>query len=249
MRGFGTTDGEQLPLGRQSAIVAAAAHELKNPLTLITYIAQTLGDKNLELTAHEHDEQLRRLLLVSQRSLRLVQHLTISYRLETDQQLAFTFPLEPVNIREICETALHELTPYAREYNQTLRLHTPHCSHNAIANREIVYDIVVNLVDNAIRHNTPGASVDLKPVCRTDHVRLNVHDNGATIHKTELARLRRSLGHEPQPLSTHSGTSGLGLYIATQLAEAMGGSLGLGRPGQGTTFFVNLTRSRQLSLW
>ena len=249
MRGFGKTEGEQLPLGGQTAIVAAAAHELKNPLTLITYIAQTINDKTLDITEQERDEQLSRLLLVSQRALRLVQHLTVSYRLETDRQLAFAFPLEPVNIREVCETALHELTPYAREYNQTLRLHAPHCSHNAIANRDIAYDIVVNLVDNAIRHNTPGASVDVTPVCRADLVRLNVHDSGTTIHATELARLRRSLGREPQPLSAHGGTSGLGLYIATQLAEAMGGGLGLGRPGQGTTFFVNLMRSRQLSLW
>jgi signal transduction histidine kinase len=249
MRGSAKKVGESRLFDDQPAVVAAAAHELKSPLTVITYIAQMLGDQNLGLSDAERAQYLQRLQIVSQRTLRLVQQLTVSYRMGEGSQLGFQFNLEPVNASEVCEAALHELSPYAREYNQTLQFIAGTCPHLVVANREILYDIVVNLVDNAIRHNTPGSAVAVRPHCMQQRVRLDVHDNGQAVKTRELARLRQNLGREPQPFAGHAGTSGLGLYIASQMAGAMGGSLGLGRAAQGTTFFVDLLRSRQLGLW
>lgn len=244
MRGHQET---QLPLlDNQAAVVAAAAHELKNPLTVITYIAQILADPALPLTSQERQEYLERLQLVSQRSLRLVQQLTTSYRLQ--DQLTFQFNLEPVNAREVCESALHELTPYAKQYGQDLQF-TSSRSHIVVANRDVMYDVVVNLVDNAIRHSSTGGRVGVSSVTHGQNIRVAVHDNGASVSKSELNRLRHTLGREPQPFAGHAGTSGLGLYIASQLTGAMGATLGLGRARQGTTFFVDFLRSKQLSLW
>jgi len=244
MRGQSDT---QAPLfAGQPAVVAAAAHELKNPLTVIHYIAQILNDDTLPLTHRERREYLERLQLVSQRSLRLVQQLTTSYRLQ--DQLAFQFKLGPVNAREVCESALHELTPYAKQYSQQLQYRSTR-PHIVVANREVLYDVVVNLVDNAIRHNAAGGQVQVGSRSQGARVRLSVHDNGTAISQSDLNKLRRTLGREPQPFTGHAGTSGLGLYIASQLAGAMGGSLGLGRARQGTTFFVDFLRSQQLSLW
>jgi two-component system phosphate regulon sensor histidine kinase PhoR len=236
----------QHPLGGH-AVIAAAAHELKTPLTLIAYIAQMLADEELGLTQADRIMYVERLKLVSARTLRLVQHLTLSYRLEDAQQQTFSFALEPVNMREVCEAALHEMTPYAREYKQQLQL-AANRTPMVVANREILYDIVVNLVDNAIRHNTPGTAVAVRPAARGEHVRLHVHDNGQGVSAASVARLRRTIGTAPQPIAGLGGSSGLGLYIVGQFAGAMGGSLGLGRAMQGTTFFVDLIRSRQLSL-
>lgn len=246
MRGHKTSQA-QLFAG-QPAVIAAAAHELKNPLTLINYIAQTLSDPTMPLDDAERQQYVERLRLVSQRSLRLVQQLTTSYRLQ-EAQLGFRFNLEPVNAREVCETALHELTPYAVQCGQQLRYTSPR-PHMVVANRDIMYDVVVNLVDNAIRHNNAGNDViSVAAHGRGGHVRLAVHDNGTAVGQSQLNRLRHSIGREPQPLSGHGATSGFGLYIAGQLASAMGGTLGLGRARHGTTFFVDFLRSQQLSLW
>lgn len=239
----------QQPLDGSSAIIAAAAHELKTPLTLISHLSQMLADEQLGLTDQDRAKYAQRLQLVSARTLRLVQHLTLSYRLEDNKQLAFAFELEPVNAREVCEQVLHELTPYAREYSQELQFKAAARPQLVVANRDIMYDIVVNLIDNAIRHNRPGKAVAVQAVTVGDHVRVNVHDDGMGVSKRELNKLRESLGRELQPLSGHAGTSGLGLYIANQLTSAMGGSLGLGNARQGTTFFVDFLRSKQLSLW
>jgi len=246
----GQKEGESLqPLGGPGAVIVAAAHELKTPLTLISHISHILADEALDLSAEEQARYVQRLQLVSQRSLRLIQQLTMSYRLQDAAQLAFAFALQPVNMREVCETALHELTPYAREYRQELQCALPMRPHMVVANRDILYDVVINLVDNAIRHNAPGSAVQLMTARRADRVRLHVHDTGEGIAPSDITRLRRTMGRAPQPFSGHGATSGLGLYIAQQLAGAMGGRIGLGRAPQGTTFFVDLLHAKQLSLW
>jgi signal transduction histidine kinase len=232
----------------EMAALAAAAHELKSPLVLMRHIAQTLSDESLSLTASEKAQYVHRLQFTSERMLRLVQQLAISYRFDDDNTLAFSFPLEPLNAIEVCETVAHELWPYARECNQELRVSTHNCPHLVVANRDILHDIIVNLIDNAIRHNPAGGHVDIGAQCRSDEVRLNVQDQGTGVLPGELHQLRRTLGTQPQPLSGRAGTSGLGLYIVSQFAEAMGGRLGLGRAHSGVRFFVTLMRSRQMSL-
>ena len=172
--------------------------------------------------------------------------MTVSYRIEG--QGAFRFALEPVNMQQVCEQALHELSPYAKEYNQQLHMVIRHRAPVVLANRDILHDIVTNLVDNGIRHNQPGSTVTLSPVTREKQVRLRVHDNGVGMSARTFNRLRSNLGQSPQPFLGHAGTSGLGLYIVQQLAGAMGGRLGLGRVSQGTIFFVDMIRSHQLRL-
>ncbi|HSE61027.1 MAG TPA: HAMP domain-containing sensor histidine kinase [Candidatus Saccharimonadales bacterium] len=230
------------------AALAAAAHELKSPLTLVHHIAQTLASTDLALSEAERAQYLHRLQFTSERMLRLVQQLAVSYRLDRDNQLAFQFQVEPLNVMEVCEEVAHELWTYAKECSQELRVKTHNCPHLVVANREILHDIVVNLVDNAIRHNQAGGKVDIAAVCRSDQVRLTVDDQGAGMAQRDIRRLRSTLGTQPQPFTGHAGTSGLGLYIVGQFAAAMGGSVGLGRPRSGTRFFVDLLRSRQLSL-
>jgi signal transduction histidine kinase len=234
--------------GGELAALAAAAHELKSPLTLVQHIARTLGDRDMPLSEEERAHYLDRLQFTSDRMIRLVQQLAVSYRLEDDKQLAFQFAMQPLSTTEVCESAAHELIPYAREYGQDLQVQSDNCPHVAVANRDILHDIVVNLVDNAIRHNPRGGAVRIVAGCHGDTVRLSVHDQGGGVAKSELRRLRQTLGTQPQPFNGRSGTSGLGLYIVGQFAAAMGGSLGLGRAVQGSHFFVDLIRSKQLSL-
>jgi two-component system, OmpR family, sensor histidine kinase VicK len=230
------------------AALAAAAHELKSPLVLMRHIAQTLSDDSLGLTESEKAQYVHRLQFTSERMLRLVQQLAVSYRLGDDQALTFSFPLEPLNAIEVCETVAHELWPYARAYNQELRITTHNCPHLVVANRDILHDIVVNLIDNAIRHNPSGGTIEIGAHCQVDRVRLSVQDQGTNVQPGDLQRLRQTLGTQPQPLSGRAGTSGLGLYIVSQFAEAMGGSLSLGRARSGMRFLVTLMRSRQMSL-
>lgn len=239
--------GRHYGSGEANTLVAAA-HELKAPLVLMRHLAQSLADTQMLSPAQQRD-YLERLQMTADRSLRFVQHLTLSYRLENDaNQLPFAFAVEPLNMNKVCADALHEMSPYAKQHKQQLQLKGLHCPHLVLANRDVLHDIVINLVDNAIQHNPSGQTVEVMAECRGEQVRLLVRDKGAGATQSELASLDATIGMQPQPLSGRSGTSGLGLYIVQQFAHAMGGNLGMGRSVNGMTFFVDLLRSKQLSL-
>jgi signal transduction histidine kinase len=95
--------------------------------------------------------------------------------------------------------------------------------------------IVINLVTNALRHGTPPVlvSADLRGEC----VQLCVRDHGRALSADEQATLFRRFGTEPTPEST-----GLGLWIVQQLAQAHGGDVRYEPAEPGARFVVTLPR-------
>lgn len=233
---------------QQLQLITAAAHELKTPLTIIAQLAGVLEDADLPLTDAQRQLYLERIRLSAQRTLRLVQGLTTSYRLSQPGQMTFALQLEPVNVAHICEEIAAEMAPLARAQAQTIALRLSARSPVVIADRRLLGSIFFNLIDNALRHNPAQTEVLVDARRRGSMVRAEVRDNGPGIKKSDLARLHQRLGTQAQPILSRSSSSGLGLYIVGQLATAMGGSLGLGRPQRGTLFYVDLLHSRQLSL-
>lgn len=230
----------------QPAELIAAAHELKSPLTLIAHMAATLRDADMGWTPAEQAVALERIQLSAERTLRLVQGLTVSYRLAQESQLGLAFTLEPLNIAQICQEAAHEIAPLAAAYNQTLQLRVSR-SHLVVANNDLVRSIIFNLLDNALRHNPAQAAVRVSLRSHAAVTRLCVQDSGPGFAPGDLKRLNQTLGKRPQPLSGRAGSSGLGLYIASVMAETMGGRLGVGRTKIGADFHLDLLPSKQTS--
>lgn len=229
-------------------LISAAAHELKTPLTVISHLASSLGDPEFLLSADEHYQTAQRIQYTAERTLRLVQDLTFSYRLNQPDQLTFALELEPVNIMQVCEEAAHELTPFAAERAQTIFIKTLHKQqHLVVAHRRLLYSVLFNLIDNAIHHNPPETHVSLSAQKRSSMVRVHVRDDGPGIAQKAFNKFAAQLGRQAQPLTGRAGNSGLGLYVAGQLTTAMGGRLSLGRSAAGADFQVDLLHSQQLS--
>jgi signal transduction histidine kinase len=228
-------------------LISAAAHELKTPLTVIAHLASSIGDPEFELSIDERRQTAQRIQYTAERTLRLVQDLTLSYRLGQSDQLTFALELEPVNLMQVCEEAAHELVPYAKSRTQTIFIRPLHKQHLVVAHRRLLHSVLFNLIDNAIRHNPPETHVNLSAQKKFGNVRLHVRDDGPGISPKVFSRFASQLGKQAQPLTGRAGNSGLGLYVAGQLAVAMGGQLSLGRSAEGADFRVDLLRSQQLS--
>ncbi|HKX24568.1 MAG TPA: HAMP domain-containing sensor histidine kinase [Candidatus Saccharimonadales bacterium] len=225
--------------------LVAAAHELKTPLAIIAHLASALEDESL-VTPESRRESLQRIQLSAERTMRLIQGLTTSYRLN-EQQLSLALNLQPVNINQICEEVAHEITPFAKVHNQTLELQLGQRSQLVVGDKELLHSVLFNLLDNALRHTPPEAEVRMHLRRRSELVRVCVHDSGPGIKASDMAQLKQRLGKQTQPIVTRSSGSGLGLYIAQQLAGAMGGRVGVGTVKSGADFHVDLLRSTQLS--
>lgn len=230
------------------SLLTAAAHELKTPLTIISHLASTLEDPSLEMSFVERQQSLRRIHLSADRTLRLIQSLTTSYRLSQPGQMTFELDLEPVNALQICEEAAHELAPFAASESQSIVVNFGRQAHLVVANRQLLQSVFFNLIDNAVRHNPPETKIIVGSQRQNDRIRINIRDNGPGIRRQDFKELEARLGKLIQPLFGRSSGSGLGLYVAGQLIASMGGNLGVGRPAKGSEFRVELLCSRQLSL-
>jgi two-component system phosphate regulon sensor histidine kinase PhoR len=110
--------------------------------------------------------------------------------------------------------------------------------------------VLTNLVRNAITHTPQGGAVavqagDLGP----DHVEITVSDTGVGIPPEELPRIFERFYRSDASRTRDSGGFGLGLAIAKDLVEAMGGTIGVTSDvGLGTTFRVTLRRAAGTSL-
>jgi signal transduction histidine kinase len=223
--------------------LTATAHELKSPLTLISGLSSTLLAQDEPLNPRQR-EYVERIMLSSDRMLRVVQGLVDAYRVE---QTAFQLQLEPVNIRQVAEEVAHELHPYSQKLGQTIQVRLGRRTTMVVANRLLLNEALFNLVDNALKHSR-GKEVLIGGRLQKEHTRLSVANDGARLTETDFRQLEKRLGGEAQPLHAQAGSSGIGLYIVRQLIAAMGGKLGLERASQGTSIYLDLFTSTQLQL-
>ncbi len=225
--------------------VAAAAHELKIPLSNIHFISESLLD-SLSRAEADNSELLRRQLqLVSdtaRHGLATVDGMTMAY---SARQLKLD--LETLNAGLVCEEVMHQLVPLADILGVKTRLSLPATPPRVVANRRALYSVLSNLCDNAIRHAAGDDGFRLALGRSRHQVVFNVDDYGPKLELAQFRKLKKHLGQQVQPITGRSG-SGLGLVIAAELTEAMHGTLGLIRHRMGgMTFKVCLPASNQLS--
>lgn len=218
--------------------IYVAAHELKAPLVLMRQLSLELQQNGSDGTT------LERLVLSVERSLRLVEQLTRTSRLDDT-----LFASEPLQAEAICRSVAYEMMPFAAQYDQTIMTRVSRRSCLAVGHQSLLTALLVNLCDNALTHNPPGGSVVLSARQRADRVVFSVRDTGPQISRSAFDTLKRQLGKGPLPVGERPRSSGLGLWIASQFAAAMDGRLTMTRHhAAGITVSVSLPHSKQLSL-
>lgn len=234
--------GEGVFVDGLSSLVAAA-HELKSPLALVRQLSLMLETGGI--TGIERKRMLRQISLTSERALRLTSDLTRSARLENAM-----FELEPINPQELCKDIVHELKPLFEAYGRKVQLKQRKHPLLLIANRDLLRRIIMNFSDNALHYADAASAVEIQiqSLQAGEVIRLGVRDFGPALSSDIWRTLKSKLAVAPQSVHARPESSGLGLYIASQFAEAMNGTIGVTRHRNGATFYVDLSASSQLSL-
>ncbi|MGH2905174.1 MAG: ATP-binding protein [Solirubrobacterales bacterium] len=223
---------DQLAHAREAerVVLMSASHELRTPLTAISGYAEGIEDGTI-------DAKTGSAVIVSesQRLERLVQDLLVLARLE---QGTFETRSEQVDLAKVAETARSRLALRAGEAGVNLQTQIAPGAI-AVADSDRVLQIVTNLVDNAVRITPQGGDVTVAAAPGE----IVVSDTGPGIpasdlpHVFERFHLRKRRG-----MGSPDG-SGIGLAIARELSEAMGGSVAVqSKEGEGARFTVSLRR-------
>ena len=220
-----------------------AAHELKSPLALIRQLSLTL--ETGECSDGEAREIARQITLTGEKALRLTTNLTKTVRLEDA-----LFTLEPLNPLVVCNEVVRDLAPLYRAKGRELRVKVRRKPLLGLANRDLLRRILTNFADNAL-HHTESDGVVVVTATAYDHgqrIRVGVRDYGPALPSAFWRSLDGSSKSNAQLLQARPESSGLGIYIAKQFAQAMQAEIGTIRHRDGATFYVDLYSSMQLRL-
>lgn len=237
-------DGSYLMRDQHSLrLVVAAAHELKTPLTLISNLASVISKQNNGGSINQ--DHIDRIEMSSDRLLRLIDSILLGGEVGQGQS---ELTLEPICVPKIIEDVVHEISPLARAYDHKIEITSHKPSYLAVANKEALFQVLYNLFDNAIKYSHSKTIVKIETRNYQEKIRINVSDEGASIGSRELKKMFRMFGRVRQPINNYAGSSGLGLYISSQLVDSMNGQMGVNKLENGSCFFVSLPRSMQTQL-
>ncbi len=230
---FDVTELRRLEKVRKD-FVANVSHELRTPITAIRGYAETLqsGAINDPLAAPKMVDIIHR---QSERLSELVEDLLELSRLESRQiQLAE----KPVDLLEATQRALEAVRPKAKPRGTTLEVQVPP-NLFVLGDQRAIEQIVLNLVDNAVKYSRPNGRVELSATSRDGLVEMRIKDNGAGIESRHLSRIFERFYRVDKGRSREMGGTGLGLSIVKHLITTMKGDVRCeSAPGQGSTFFV-----------
>lgn len=217
--------------------VANASHELKTPLTAIKGFVETLLDGALEdpknnrqflETIQEHSNNLMR-LLEDLLNLSAIEAKRVEYR------------MEPVIVAEVAQRLVKGLSPMAKAKKVAVTINLPETLPRVYADREKLAQILLNLLDNAIKFNKIGGLVTLTASVKDTLLEIQVRDTGMGIAPQDLPRVFERFFRGDKSHSREIAGTGLGLAIVKHLVEAHQGTVtATSVPGEGSTFSFTL---------
>lgn len=212
--------------------IATASHELRTPLQSLSGFVELLRDE--ELTEDERREFLDRLAVQVERLTRLSFDLLDLSRLESG---GLDLRPEDTDLHDLAERVAGEFAPVVERDGRALRVRLigPRVVQRVDPDR--VEQVVRILVDNALKHGGPRATVELRVERAQGAGRIAVHDEGPGIPPERLAQV-----FAPFHGTGDGSGAGLGLAIARELAHRMRGELRVESGPGGTTFTLELPR-------
>jgi two-component system phosphate regulon sensor histidine kinase PhoR len=206
----------------RTEFVANVSHELRTPLTAIQGYLETLLDGALEEREHAR-KFLEIVFRHTERLGRLTDDLTDLSNIELGK---VSLRLEPTSVAEIADSVLAIISPRASAGQVTVEAKLPADLPRVLADRDRLSQILINLVDNAVKYTPKGGHVAVDGrATEQGMVEVAVRDTGVGIPKADLPRLTERFYRVDKARSRDLGGTGLGLAIVKHLVMAHGGEL------------------------
>lgn len=235
----------------KTAFVSDVSHELRTPLTTIQSAVDLVGRARDKLDPIEH----RALELAEGELLRvrdMVEELLTLAQMDSWQ---YSLEMKPNDIDEVVQSALDSVESKAKRFGISIYFregepdeeaeeHQEHQEHHCVCDAGKLYQVFLNLLDNAIKYSDPGAQVYVSLEEAGSSVVVRIRDTGVGIPEEDLPQLFDRFYRVDKARSRATGGSGLGLSITRELVELHGGDVSVqSEVGVGSTFEVRLPKA------
>ena len=226
--------------------LASMSHELRTPLNAIIGFTGTLLMRLPGPLTPDQDRQLRTVQRSAKHLLSLISDLLDVAKIEAGKMKLVR---EPTDCRHVVEDVAATLRPEAEKKGLALTVMLPDEPVSVHTDRRALTQIVINLVQNAIKFTEHG-SVRIEVARRIATAgngkvaAISVADTGLGIRPTDQAKLFEAFARVEGPDRRQLEGTGLGLHLSRQLAELMGARITLQSDyGSGSTFTLELSEA------
>ena len=229
----------------KSEFLSSMSHELRSPLNAILGFAQLMESETPPPTESQ-TESVNQILHAGWHLLKLIDEILDLARVESGQ---VPISREPVSMAEVMAECQSMLEPLARPRELKMRFPTFDEPCFVHADQTRVKQVLLNLLSNAIKYNVTGGTIEVSCVeSQPGRIRTTVRDSGPGMTPSQLAQLFQAFNRLGQEIGPEKGT-GIGLVVARQLVELMGGSIGVeSAVGAGSSFWFDLNSVAEPSL-
>jgi two-component system, OmpR family, phosphate regulon sensor histidine kinase PhoR len=225
----------------KSDFIATVSHELRTPMTAVLGAAKTLLREDIELSPERRQQLLEMIGAQGTRLTQITEEVLLANRLDRGD---LRIDSERVDVSEVVDEAVEAMRERLPESISVRADQSANGDAAAIGDRGRIEQVLVNLLDNAVKYSPDGGEVVVSTVPSSSTVRVEVSDEGVGIPASEQqAVFEKFYRGDPQHRAVPSGT-GLGLYVCRELVRRMGGTIGVrSEPGTGSTFWFDLPRA------
>jgi len=221
----------------KSDFVATVSHELRTPLAAIYGAAVTIRRTDLELDDEMRDRLLEVIAEESDRLAQIVNDVLLASHLDSGQ---LHLRIEACDAVKLAHGVI-EAAEIHRPESVTLSLDSPKKLPAVAADEQQLRQVLVNLVENAIKYSPDGGPVTMRLERQQRHVRFEVSDEGLGVPAAERRRIFEKFYRLDPHMSRGIGGTGLGLYICKELVRRIDGRIWVdSRNGKGSSFFVEI---------
>ena len=211
---------------------ANVSHELKTPLTSISGFAELMKDGSLP--ADVVRDFAETIYSEARRLIELVNDIIKISSFDDDSQM---YEWEKIDLYEEAEYVVKKLKKHAKDHDVRLSLEGEHAVIPGV--RQVIFEVIYNLCDNAIKYNRKNGKVDVSVKQDADTATLTVSDTGIGIPQKDLKRIFERFYRVDKSHSKSVGGTGLGLSIVKHAALLHDAKVNVqSRLGEGTVMTV-----------
>ncbi len=218
--------------------VANVSHELKTPLTSISGFIETLiMNENLEV--NKRNRFLAIIQKESDRLKRLIEDILLLSSIENKNNLV----REEIILFDVFKEVYDMISYIANSKNIDLSYEFEDEKVIIQAYGDYMKQLLLNLIDNAIKYTPEGGKVIVKQFTKNDEIIIEVIDNGMGIPKEDQSKIFQRFYRVDKARSRSVGGTGLGLAITKHIVNSLNGTISVeSEVGKGSKFITKLPR-------
>lgn len=225
-------------LKSKSEFITVAAHQLRTPLSAVSWAYQSLNNENLN---DSQKELVNTGLAAANNLLKIVEDLLNISKIEEGR---FGYNFSKINLVSFLQSALEQAVPVAKEYGVKVYLEPPKEAVMELeADPEKLGLAISNLLENAIKYNVPSgqAVVSVERQSEAPFVEVRVADTGLGIPPEAMDKIFTKFFRAENAVTKEATGSGLGLYMVKNIINWHGGQIWAeSEIGRGSVFHFTL---------